>query len=407
MFSLLIASRLARFASSNTGEAPHSAGQAIVVPRGGSGKPRSRHTGSGGAGSLHQQVREEAMKREADVSLSRRTLLRGVGGTALAMAYPDMARAAREIRIADTTAIHEMSVYAMPEFLDAAYSVKQFNFGAAGTSAIAAMSNGMCDAMSNANSYLVAARAEGANIVAVCGVAGRGQAIVAREDRGINRLEDLKGKKLVTKRMTSSHVMLQIALRAAGMDPAKDVEILDIGQPAGFTLSLERGEADAGQLWEPFPSIAASRPGIRKLELDRFFQLTWVTHSSLFVTQKLIDTEPKLVRDLVAANIAAIHALKADRAKFLALTTKNVGQTPDVLNAALDNCDPRVDMDSTMFYRVAEEMYGLGMIRKDVSAQIEPAINYKFVSELTGKSAEQLGYISYAEYKSGKKSALL
>ncbi|MDB5631847.1 MAG: hypothetical protein JWR49_702, partial [Tardiphaga sp.] len=79
----------------------------------------------------------------------------------------------------------------------------------------------------------------------------------------------------------------------------------------------------------------------------------------------------------------------------------------DVLSAALDNCDPRVDMDSTMFYRVAEEMYGLGMIRKDVSAQIEPAINYKFVSELTGKTAEQLGYISYAEYKSGKKSALL
>jgi hypothetical protein len=47
------------------------------------------------------------------------------------------------------------------------------------------------------------------------------------------------------------------------------------------------------------------------------------------------------------------------------------------------------------------------MIRKDVSAQIEPAINYKFVSELTGKTAEQLGHISYAEYKSGKKSALL
>jgi ABC-type nitrate/sulfonate/bicarbonate transport system substrate-binding protein len=146
------------------------------------------------------------MKRELSVSLSRRTLLAGATGSALSLTYPGRARAGREIRIADTTAIHEMPIYAVPEFLDPAYSVKQYNFGSAGTSAVAAMSNGMCDAMSNANSYLVAAQAEGANVVAVCGVAGRGQAIVVREDRGIRKLEDLKGKKLVTKRMTSFRV---------------------------------------------------------------------------------------------------------------------------------------------------------------------------------------------------------
>jgi ABC-type nitrate/sulfonate/bicarbonate transport system substrate-binding protein len=266
---------------------------------------------------------------------------------------------------------------------------------------------GRCDAMSTANSYLVTSHAEGANLVAVCGVAGGGQAIVARQDRGIARLEDLKGKRIVTKLMTSSHVMLQIALESVGLDPRRDVEIIDCGQPAGFDLVLQSGDADAGLLWEPFVSISAARPGFAKLQLNRFFDLTWRTHSSFFVTQKLIDEQPKLVRDLVAANIKAVAAVRQDKAKFLAIATKYVGQPPSILNSAIDNCYPRIEMDTTMFYRAAEEMYKLGMVRKDISAPIEAAVDYSIMSELTGRTPADLGHISYADYKAGKKTGLL
>ena len=319
------------------------------------------------------------------------------------MPHVARAQAKRELRFADTSAIHEMSVYALPEFIGPQYAVKQFNYGASGTSITAAMMNGMCDAMSNGNSYLVTARAEGAKLVAVSGVAGKGQAIVARQDRNIKTLDDLKGKKLVTKKMSSSHVMLQITLKALGIDPAKDVEIIDVGQPAGFNLLLERGEADAGQIWEPFVSIAASKPGLKKLELARFFDLTWKTHSGLFVTQKLVDEEPGVVKDIVAANMKAIQALNADRAKYLSIVTNRVGQPPEILNAAIDNCDPRVEMDATVFYRTAEEMFALGMVRANIAEEIENHVNYKFLSAVTGRSPAELGYVSYADYKAGKR----
>ena len=181
---------------------------------------------------------------------------------------------------------------------------------------------------------------------------------------------------------------------------------MDVGQPAGFNLAIERGDADAGQLWEPFVSIAAAKPGIRKLELDRFFELTWRTHSSLFVTQKLIDEEPQLVRDLVAATIKAIDSVNQDRNKYLSITTKHVGQPEPILLAAMDNCNPRIEMDATMFYRMAEEMFSLGMIRKDVAPEIEPHINYGFVSEATKKTPAELGFVSYADYKAGRKTAI-
>ncbi|MGE0850999.1 MAG: ABC transporter substrate-binding protein [Hyphomicrobiaceae bacterium] len=346
--------------------------------------------------------------KSAVSGVSRRRALKGVSGfVAASIAAPYLAKAQtkRELRIADTTAIHEMPVYAFPEFIGAQYAIKQFNFGAAGTSILAAMMNGMCDVMSTANSYLVTARAEGAKLVPVCGVAGKGQAIVARQDR-IKVLEDLKGKKLVTKKLTSSHVMLQIALKSVGIDPLKDVEILDIGQPAGFNLMLERGEADAGQLWEPFVSIAASKPGLQKLELKRFFDLTWKTHSSLFVTQKMIDEEPGVIKDLIAANIKTIAAVRADRAKYMTIVTNRVGHPAEILNAAIDNCDPRVEMDATMFYRMAEEMFALGMVRSNIAADIGNSINYKLLSEVTGKSPQELGYVSFADYKAGKRPVI-
>jgi ABC-type nitrate/sulfonate/bicarbonate transport system substrate-binding protein len=346
--------------------------------------------------------------KPAVARISRRYTLKGASAlVAASVAAPHLVRAQakRELRIADTNAIHEMPVYAFPEFIDPQYTIKQFNLGSAGTSILAAMINGMCDVMSTANSYLVTARAEGAKLIPVCGVAGKGQAIVARQDR-IKTLEDLKGKKLVTKKLTSSHVMLQITLKSVGIDPLKDVEILDIGQPAGFTLMLERGEAEAGQLWEPFVSIAASKPGLQKLELKRFFDLTWRTHSALFVTQKMIDEEPQVIKDLIAANIKTIAAVRADRAKYLSIVTKRAGHPPEVLNAAIDNCDPRVEMDATMFYRMAEEMFALGIVRTDVAGDIENSINYKLLSEVTGRSPHELGYVSYADYKAGKRPVI-
>ncbi len=340
--------------------------------------------------------------------IPRRSVLGVASAAAAGLCRPYVARAAtpRVLRIADTTATQEMAVYALPDFIGPDYSITQFNFGAAGTTMLAAMMNRMCDTMATANSYLVSARSEGANLVTVCGAGGKGHAVVCREGHGIKTLDDMRGQKIVTKTLTSSHVMLQVLLRGLGIDPVKEIQVLDCGQPAGFPLVLDGGGANIGQLWEPFTSISALRPGMEKLQLDRFFDLTWKTHSSLFVTQQMIDQEPKLVRDLVTAFVKAIHELQNNRAKYYSILTKVVGQPAPVLNSALDNSNPRYEMDLTMYYRMAEEMYALKMVRNDVAATMEKSVNYQFLSEITGRTPEQLGYVSYADFKAGKRSSI-
>ena len=349
--------------------------------------------------------------RELYARLTRRDLLRTAVLTAGLASLPgalhrSTANAAQPsvvVKYGHTSGVHEMAQYVVPDFLPAGYRVEWVDFGIAGIGRLAAMMQGQCDVMSTANSYVISGRAEGAKITGICGIAGRGQAIVAREDRGIKRLEDLRGKRLTTKKFTSSHVMLMLTLRAVGIDPNKDVQIVDCGEPAGFNVMLERGEADAGQLWEPNVSIAASKPGIVKLELTRFFQLTWPTHSGSFVTQKMIEERPDLMQALVDATIKATDVLKKDRERWIRISEKYLAQPPEILRSAIDNSDPRVDFDLTMLYRNAEVMLELGIIKKDVAPEMEQAVDYRFLEKATGKRKEDVGYVSYADYKRGKR----
>ena len=56
-----------------------------------------------------------------------------------------------------------------------------------------------------------------------------------REDQGVKTWADLKGKKISTTLGTTAHVFLDAALRANGLDPAKDVELVNQGMPVAVT----------------------------------------------------------------------------------------------------------------------------------------------------------------------------
>ena len=59
-----------------------------------------------------------------------------------------------------------------------------------------------------------------------------------------------------------------------------------------------------------------------------------------------------------------------------------------------------------MFYRMAEEMFALGMVRSNVAADLENHVNYTLLAEVTGRSPADLGYVSYADYKAGKRPVI-
>jgi taurine transport system substrate-binding protein len=75
------------------------------------------------------------------------------------------------------------------------------------------------------------------------------EALVAREGSGIEKVEDLKGKKVGVPFVSTTHFHLLFALEHFGVDP-NEVEILNL-QPPQIAAAWERGDIDAAFVWDP------------------------------------------------------------------------------------------------------------------------------------------------------------
>lgn len=84
-------------------------------------------------------------------------------------------------------------------------------------------------------------------------------------DSGINSVKDLKGKKIATTRGTTAHNMIHQAMKAAGLDSTKDVEILNQRMSDAVTGFIA-GAVPAVSTWVPFNvQIKARLPNARML----------------------------------------------------------------------------------------------------------------------------------------------
>src|SRR5205085_10490703 len=93
-----------------------------------------------------------------------------------------------------------------------------------------------------------------------------------REDMGVKTFADLKGKKISTTTGTTAHVFLDNALRAAKLDPTKDVQIVNQRMAEAVT-SFVSGAVPAVALWVPFDHTVKQKvPNARKVvDASAFF----------------------------------------------------------------------------------------------------------------------------------------
>ena len=98
--------------------------------------------------------------------------------------------------------------------------------------------------------------------------------IFVRADSGINSLKDLKGKKVAFGDVTSTSGYLYPAgmMKAAGIDPEKDVQKVNITGPAGV-LSVFNKNVDAGAIYEGGMEAAFKDPATHKVDAAKLAQM--------------------------------------------------------------------------------------------------------------------------------------
>ena len=79
---------------------------------------------------------------------------------------------------------------------------------------------------------------------------GKSEALIARNGSGIEKPEDLKGKKVAVPFVSTSHFHLLIALEKVWKMNPRDVTILNMTPPQ-IVAAWERGDIDAAYVWPP------------------------------------------------------------------------------------------------------------------------------------------------------------
>jgi len=161
--------------------------------------------------------------------------------------------------------------------------------------------------------------------------------LVARRSAGINKLSDLKGKRVLAPRLTSAHYYLVSMLRSAGLTE-EDVTMVTLpaASPAEATLTapasrfrnaqaLARGEFDVIATFEPEPEAAVRMLGNDAIVLQdrKVYREAFNLHARV---QDLADPEKRraIVRFVKAAADASA-ALKKDPKPYLPHISSVIG----------------------------------------------------------------------------------
>ncbi len=159
---------------------------------------------------------------------------------------------------------------------------------------------------------VVAARIEGGDVVLLaCPTDLEPIYLITRPE--IKSAAELKGKSTAVTRLGSStHFYLRAALRDVGLDPEKDMTILQLGAGPEIAVALETGKIAAAALNIRYaiPFLQRNWPVLIDLsQTDLVYPSSCVTSSRTFVR-----SESKAVEDFLRAYTEAIELIKKDQA---------------------------------------------------------------------------------------------
>ncbi|HZI83347.1 MAG TPA: taurine ABC transporter substrate-binding protein [Casimicrobiaceae bacterium] len=160
------------------------------------------------------------------------------------------------------------------------------------------------------------------------------EALVARNGSGINTIADLKGKKIGTPFVSTSHFQLLYAMQQAGIKP-NEAQVLNM-RPPEIAAAWGRGDIDATFIWDPVLSTVKKNGKVLMTSGD-ICKKGACTFDGLIVTKKFAKENPEFMVALVKAVAKADADYRAnpkgwtaDQAKVAAVAKWSGGKPEDV-----------------------------------------------------------------------------
>ena len=220
------------------------------------------------------------------------------------------------------------------------YKINWKMFGGGGD-VIKAMASGAIPIGEAGSSPATAAAAQGLDVevVWILDDINDAEQLVVSEKSGVTDLAGLKGKKIATPFVSTSHYQLTYALDKAGIG-AKDLQVLNM-RPPEILAAWERGDIDGAFIWDPVLAKIKASGGKPILSSADVAKEGAPTFDAIIVNRAWAEKNKDFVTALIKEIDKANAAYRADKANYTAdsdvvkAIAKVVGATPADVPASL------------------------------------------------------------------------
>ncbi|WP_374725084.1 aliphatic sulfonate ABC transporter substrate-binding protein [Bacillus sp. PVC-6B] len=160
--------------------------------------------------------------------------------------------------------------------------------------------------------------------------------ILVNKNSEIQKVEDLKGKKIAVAKGSSGFDFLYKVLDQAGLS-AKDVQIIQL-QPDEAISAFENGSVDAWSIWEPFLSLETIKKGAKLLVNGEATDL--YSPGFTLVRTQFADQHPELVVKFLKVYDHAVKWQKSHPEEAVTLYARLKNLDKKVVTQVLNNTEP-------------------------------------------------------------------
>lgn len=199
----------------------------------------------------------------------------------------------------------------------------------------------------------------------------------------IGAVKELKGQKVGVSALGSrSDLVARVILRRAGLDPAKDVELVAAGLAPARALALSKNLVQGAPLGEEVAN-EAKKLGIKVLEVKTVPVIT----DLLMTTRSLVKREEDLVRRFMKGYAEAIHHFVTKRSESLAILKKYFPSNQSMtVDAMYDNFSAQLRPLPDLNGEAIQALVDVGAAIEKRAKPVKPAdiVEPRFLDELKG-----------------------
>ncbi|PKV53098.1 NitT/TauT family transport system substrate-binding protein [Aquimarina sp. MAR_2010_214] len=185
-----------------------------------------------------------------------------------------------------------------------------------------------------------------------------GDAIVAR--RGINKVSDLRGKKIAVAPMTPSHSFLIWLLEAGDMS-TKDVKIVEVPSAIDAADAFKSNTVDAAVVWSPDDADCVSKVAGSKV-LESTKNATHIIADVFVAKKEFIETHKDQLKDLYKGwmiGASELNNSESNKRKAAKILAEGLSQPEDFCFDAINNVRLATHGDNQSFFGLNSNYNGV------------------------------------------------